>query len=469
MNRDLLRSLPRVDDLADKSKKYIERIEREKDYPREVNSSLLVQSARKSLEAVRKGIIEGTIGEMPGEREMMENVSKEYYEAKDARSLRKVINATGITLHTNFGRAPISKEAAKAAYDAAICYTNLEYDLETGERGSRYSHVERLICEMTGCESALVVNNNAAAVMLILHALGYGRNMLISRGELVEIGGSFRIPAIMEISGVTLSEVGTTNRTKLEDYEEALNYRVAAILKVHTSNFVINGFTQDVGIEELAKLAGEKKIPLIYDMGSGDWENHKDASLCDVVCFSADKVMGGPQAGIICGKKSYIDKIKKDNLLRTVRLDKMTLAALEVTLMAYCNDEKDSVVVNRLLNMTGEEMHEKASKLIDTIMNKCTCDDITMQIVTNDTRAGGGSRPDIVMEDVCIAISIGRLSAEEIARGLRCNPIIPIIGRIHNDEFLMSVRTIFEEDYEIIAKAISKLKPTDKQLLWVDV
>ena len=453
MNKDLLRSLPKIDELYTLM---------EKDYPTGDSPSLYMKCLRETVEELRSGIISNTIDALPSVEDIIRKVH-DRVSTSLSPSLRQVVNGTGITLHTNFGRAVMSKEAAKAAYNAAIHYTNLEYDLSDGKRGTRYSHIEKYICDITGAEAALAVNNNAAAIMLVLHAIGYGRNMVISRGELVEIGGSFRIPAVMEISGVTLNEVGTTNRTHPEDYLQAIDENTAALLKVHSSNFFIDGYTCDVSVPELKAALTDSGIdlPIIYDLGSGDSVLFDKNA--DIMTFSGDKLLGGPQAGIICGKKKYIDIIKKDHLIRTLRLDKMTLAALEATLISYIKGTQDSLPSLKMLSLSEEEMIDKYNKLIQVIFETeqvyetGTPSHLKLSMEKTATQTGGGSRPDETLTDICMAVSICEYSADEIATALRLNGEMPIIGRIHEDKYLLSLRTVSEDDFEYIARALNKL------------
>lgn len=459
MNTDLLRTLPAVDTLVRKCNDYLNN-DLKKDGHLMPGPSFLTHAVKTALDELRKKILTGELTKLPDEDDLIKLVINILYGDKEY-NLRRVINGTGITLHTNLGRAPLSVSAAEHVYDVARGYCNLEYDLETGSRGSRYSHVEKLICELTGAESALAVNNNAAAVMLTLHALGYGRKMIISRGEEVEIGGSFRIPAVMQISGVTLREVGCTNKTRLSDYTEALEDDIAAILKVHPSNYVINGFTQSVSIEELKEneKIREAGIPVIYDLGSGEF---KDVDLnADIICFSADKLLGGPQGGIICGKKKYIDIIKKDDLIRTLRLDKLTIAALEATLTEYKNKNENDIPVRKLLGLTKEELDAKYDIFVQ-IAKEVFGDKVELMKIETVTETGGGSRPEEELIDICVGIKImsgeeEKMSAEKVACALRKAAPVPIIGRIHEDVFMLSLRTMFENEYSEVISAISKL------------
>ncbi|MBR3261056.1 MAG: L-seryl-tRNA(Sec) selenium transferase, partial [Firmicutes bacterium] len=345
MKQELLRLLPKIDDLLMDGwiSSLIGRVPRE----------IVVDAVRDEVETLRSGILDGSITE--ASQMGLENISDRITEKVnklEIKSLRPVINATGVVLHTNLGRANLSEKALAQVISVANNYSTLEYDPEKGARGSRHSHVEDIIKKITGAEAAMAVNNNAAATMLVMAAIGRGREMIVSRGELVEIGGSFRIPDIMKESGAVLVEVGTTNKTRIGDYESQINENTAALLKVHTSNYRVIGFTEDASLRELRELGDKYGLPVIYDMGSGlmtdlsEWGIHepvvkeglKDGA--DVILFSGDKLLGGPQAGIIAGKKEYIDKMKSHPLARVVRVDKMTIAALEATLSEYADRER---------------------------------------------------------------------------------------------------------------------------------
>lgn len=461
MNKELLRELPAVDELCRKCMEHMNNTEK-KDGDNMPNPSFLTHTVREVIDELRKSILDNKVMKIPSEEELINSVW-DRITGIPGYSLKRVINGTGITLHTNLGRAPLTRSAAQHVYDIACGYCNLEYDIETGNRGSRYSHVEQLLCELTGAESALAVNNNAAAMMLTLHALGYGKEMIISRGEMVEIGGSFRIPAVMQISGVSLREVGCTNKTRLSDYTDAINDNTAAVLKVHTSNYVIKGFTESVSIESLkqSEAVSEKEIPVIYDLGSGEWS---DVDLnADIICFSADKLLGGPQGGIICGRKKYIDLIKKDDLIRALRLDKLSIAALEATLTEYTEKNENDIPVRQLLNMTVGQMEEKFDVFSRLVSECLTTEDVKISEVYTTTETGGGSRPEESLKEVCAGIEIKGLSAETISNRMRTNQEIPIIGRIHDDVYMLSMRTTQSSDFELIINAIKKIIE-DKQI-----
>ena len=337
--KELLRKIPKVDELL--------RLPALAEVIAACGDRAVVEAIRAELDALRQGILRGEICTLPETTDLCCRIGKRAQRAS-LSSFRRVINGTGILLHTNLGRACLSEKAAKAVYEASKAYSNLEYDLDSGKRGSRYSHVEAILCRLTGAESALVVNNNAAAVLLTLSALTQGGEVPVSRGELVEIGGSFRIPEIMESCGARLKEVGATNKTHLHDYERAIHNSTKALMKVHTSNYRIIGFSQTPALAELVELGHRHGLPVIEDLGSGclldlkQFGIHDEPSVqdsiragVDVVSFSGDKLLGGPQAGIILGKKKYLDILKKHPLNRAMRVDKMTLAALEATLKSY--------------------------------------------------------------------------------------------------------------------------------------
>ena len=371
--------------------------------------------------------------------------------------LRRVVNATGVALHTNLGRAPLSRRAAEAVVQAAEGYSNLEYDLSAGRRGNRTGRVEELLKELTGAEGAFAVNNNAAAVLLMLSALTPGMGVAISRGELVEIGGSFRVPDVMARSGAKLVEVGATNKTRLSDYEAVLESGEAqALLKVHPSNFKVVGFTQSVEVEELAALAERYQVPLLCDLGSGalgpgPWPQdyptvEQWAAAADVVCFSGDKLLGGPQAGILVGRVEAIRRLKSDPLARALRLDKLSLAALEATLL----DWRDGVSVPALamLEAQPEELRHKAEELAALLAPFCPC-----EAVETAGEAGGGTLPGEELPSWAVALA----PAEELEIFLR-GWSTPILGRIHRGKLLLDVRTLLPGEEDIIRDALAAWK-----------
>ncbi len=384
---------------------------------------------------------------------------------------RRVINATGVIIHTNLGRSILNRKAAEAVWEACLHYSNLEFSLDTGKRGSRYSHVEELLCRITGAEAGLVVNNNASAVLIILDTLAKGREVIVSRGQLVEIGGSFRIPDVMTKSGAVLKEVGATNRTHVKDYEEAISSQTGALLKVHTSNYRIIGFHKEVSLKDLVKIGEGHSLPVIEDMGSGnffDFAAHgyhfmpeptvqqvvKDG--VSVVSFSGDKLLGGPQAGIIAGKKEYIDRIKKNPMNRAVRIDKMTLAALESTLRFYLdpNVAMREIPTLRMITMKSEELGKAARKLRNRIRKNIKYE-VQLSIFPAHSRVGGGSFPEQDLPTHVVGIKSSLLNSEQLRdRLLQTDP--PLIGRIENDFFCLDPRTVEEGEYKILCDALNQ-------------
>jgi len=390
--------------------------------------------------------------------------------------LRAVINATGIILHTNLGRAPVAEEAARAAYEAARGYLNLELDLETGKRSSRQSAIREWICRLTGAEAATAVNNNAAAMVLTLRALCQDREVILARGQLIEIGGSFRIPEIMAVSGAVLCEVGTTNITRLSDYERAIGPRTGALMQIHTSNYRVSGFTRSVPLADLAALGKKHGLKVIDDVGSGaildfarfgfQGEPVARASIAagaDVVLFSGDKLLGGPQAGIIAGRKELIQKIEKDPLMRAFRLDKMTLAALEATLRLYLNEERAlrEVPGLRMLGAPLGELHERAEGLATR------CRELGgfahVEVREDVAYVGGGSLPDQAMKTWVVEIEARSLSDAELAYRLRTGTPA-VMGRVREGKLVLDVRTIFpQQEAELVSAlrlAVSAADPS---------
>ncbi len=385
-------------------------------------------------------------------------------------SLRRVVNVTGTLLHTNLGRAPLCTEALQAISEVAQGYSNLEYDLVAGQRGKRFTHVEELVCRLTGGEAATVVNNNAGAVMLALAALAGGRSALVSRGELIEIGGSFRIPDIMAASGVALVEVGTTNKTHLKDYAAALDSKTALILKVHTSNYRILGFTEAVSGEELASLAHQHGVPVLEDLGSGLLIDLTPYGLpreptvrealqtgIDLVTFSGDKLLGGPQAGIIVGKRVVIDQLRKHPMARALRIDKLTLAALEATLRLYLDPHQAlaQVPTLKMLALPVSELQQRCEHLLARL-TKALGDAVACSIVDATATVGGGALPLAELPGRAIALAPKALSVNELATRLRRSEP-PVIGRIQDDRFLVDPRTLNAEDEALLLQAMGQV------------
>lgn len=459
MGKELLRKLPKVDILLQHSKV---------EEAFENNSRVLViEAVREALEDTRKNILEGNIQEFTIEDII--NTFNDILDKNNKPKLRKVINAAGIVIHTNLGRSLLCDKAVNQVEDIIKNYNNLEYDIDKGARGSRYSHIEDIIKEITGAEAALVVNNNAAAVMLVLNTLCEEKEAIVSRGQLVEIGGSFRVPEVMKFSKAKLVEVGTTNRTHLYDYENNITENTGVLLKVHTSNFKILGFTEEVSAEELTKLGEKYDVPVVEDIGSGVLINLQSYGLSyeptvqesvkkgiDVITFSGDKMLGGPQAGIIIGKKKYIDKIKKNQLTRALRVDKMTLAALEATLKCYLDEEtaiKEIPTLNMMLT-PPEEIKKKAQLLKRKLSTAPK--HFSFHIEEDYSMVGGGSMPEEKLKTYVVKVKSSKFSAKELEGELR-NYETPIISRISNDEIYLDLRTIFKEDFEIILNALKAL------------
>lgn len=381
--------------------------------------------------------------------------------------LKRTINGTGVVLHTNLGRSPLSESIRESLNDIVFCYSNLEFDLESGGRGTRYSLVESLLCELTGAEAALVVNNNAAAVMLALTSIAQGKDVIVSRGELVEIGGSFRIPEVMRLSGAILREVGTTNRTHAKDYRAMVGVDTGLFLKVHTSNFAMIGFTAEVTAMELAEIGKECNVPVMADIGSGclidlarygltsesTVQEYVKAGI-DVVTFSGDKLLGGPQAGIIVGKRNVIDQMKKHQLLRALRVDKMTLAALEGTLRLY-RDEREALAkipTLRMLTATFEELMTRGKQIL-TNMKQELPQSIQLKLEKGFSQVGGGALPLLEIPTALIVVTITGLSAQKLEPFLRRQQV-PIVGRINKGCLCLDLRTILEEDIHCITASL---------------
>src|SRR2546421_1075997 len=384
--------------------------------------------------------------------------------------LRSVIHATGVIINTNLGRSPLSQEALQAVQQVAGGYSNLEYDVEAGKRGSRHTHVAALLRELTGAEAALVTNNNAAAVLLALSTLALGREVIISRGQLVEIGGGFRVPDVMRQSGCHLVEVGTTNRTRISDYEAALTERTALLLTVHPSNFLITGFTESTPVSALAELAHKRGILVMDDLGSGCLLNSEIYGLAhepmpqeslaagaDLVCFSGDKLLGGPQAGVLVGKAEILERIAKNPLMRAVRIDKMTLAALEATLRHYQrNEAAQHIPIWRMIAARPESITSRAARWA----HKLQAQGIVARTQRGESTVGGGSLPGETLPTSLLAIDAAgvSLSLDELARQLRMRNI-PIITRILRDTLLLDPRTVLEEqDKEVVLGLLEVLK-----------
>ncbi len=382
--------------------------------------------------------------------------------------LRRVINATGTVLHTNLGRAPLADVALDAVVSVAKGYSNLEYDLAAGERGHRYTHVEALVCELTGAESALVVNNNAAAVFLFLSEFAKGKKVIVSRGELVEIGGSFRVSEVMRASGAELVEVGTTNKTHLRDYEQALAEGADLLLRVHTSNFRVVGFTHKPSLADLVALAKRYQVPFFEDLGSGSLLDLRKLGIgdepivreslaagVDVVSFSGDKLLGGAQAGFLCGQKALIDRLKKNQLARAVRVDKLTLAAIEATLRLYRDETlaKGQIPALRMLLAPAEELQGRAERLACEVARVIDGKAQT-RVLATFSKVGGGALPLVDLPSYAVGVTAASLSPDALHTALRrANP--PVVARVADDEVVFDVRTLLAGDEVDLLAAVS--------------
>jgi L-seryl-tRNA(Ser) seleniumtransferase len=423
-----------------------------------------VRALRRAADAVRAAIASGErVGSSEEAALAIEARAHALLHEEARGSLRPVINATGVVLHTNLGRAPLSEAALERLHAIARGYSNLEYDVDEGARGSRHVHAERLLTALTGAEAAAVVNNNAAAALLILAALAAGREVIISRGELVEIGGGFRVPDVMAQSGAVLREVGTTNRTRVADYRAAITSRTAMLLRVHPSNFRMEGFTERPRLDELAALARETQIPLVEDLGSGriaeeiEWEPSVQASLAagaDLVCFSGDKLLGGPQCGIIAGRAPLVRALQRHPLMRALRVDKLTLAALEGTLLEYrARRAASSVPIVRMLTLPPEVLEARAERLAAQLRD-AGWDATTW---SGASAVGGGSAPGVELPTTLVALAHPEWSAGALDRRLRAlDP--PVIARIHNDRVVLDPRTILEQHEPALLSQLTSLR-----------
>jgi L-seryl-tRNA(Ser) seleniumtransferase len=426
----------------------------------------IVAVAREELAALRQRLARGEAPDGQADAEAVARRVLARLQQTSLPKLRAVINATGIVLHTNLGRAPVADAAAQAAFAAAHGYLNLELDLDTGKRSSRQVAVREWLCRLTGAESATAVNNNAAATVIALRALCQGREVVVSRGQLIEIGGSFRIPEIMAVSGATLREVGTTNITRLADYERAIGPQTAALMLIHTSNYRVSGFTQSVPVEELTALGRKHSLPVIDDVGSGALLDFARFGLtgepvvrssvaagADLVLFSGDKLLGGPQAGILVGRKEWIQKIEKDPLMRAFRLDKMTLAALEATLRLYLNEAQalQAVPVLRLLGVDVAELRTRAEALAEQLR---ALDGLAAVTVSADVAyVGGGSLPDQTLPTWVVEATPAALGDEELALRLRTGEPA-VVARLRGGKLVLDVRTVFPTQEAALVAAV---------------
>lgn len=424
------------------------------------------EATQQVVARLRESVVDGTRKTVIDQKEVIAMIHKQLEEKQF--SLRRVINGTGTVIHTNLGRSSLSEKAQEQLLATSFHYSNLELDLESGKRGSRYSHLVSIVKKLTGAEDVLVVNNNAAAVLLVLSTLVQEKEVLVSRGELVEIGGAFRIPDVITSSGGTIVEVGTTNKTHLADYEKALNEETGAILKVHTSNYRIVGFTQCPKLEKLAELAHENNLPLINDLGSGLLLDMRPFGLpyeptvkevldqgCDIVTFSGDKLLGGPQAGIIVGKREYIEKMKKNQLLRALRIDKMTLSALEATLSLYL-DEKEALKSVPTLQMIGLSEEDCLGKAAELAVMLQFITELSVKIEKDSSKIGGGSYPEHLLPTYAVVLSSERFAADVLQEKLRF-AATPIITRVKNDCNFLDMRTIALDEFPLIQESLQEI------------
>ena len=433
------------------------------------SKNLVMESIHEELNNIRMNISNGCDKSLISNKieNLIENIQKNLLNKK-IFSLRKVINASGVVIHTNLGRSVLNDEILENVKNISVGYSNLEYDLKKGERGSRYSHLSEIIKKITGAEDCMVVNNNAAAVMLILSTMAKGKNVITSRSELVEIGGSFRIPDVCRESGAELKEIGTTNKTHLSDYENAIDENTAALFKVHQSNFKILGFTESVSSFELNSLKEKYNIPIIEDLGSGvlidlskyGLSHEPTVQECikngvDVVSFSGDKLLGGVQAGIIVGKKEYIEKMKKNQLTRALRVDKFTLSALEAVFSYYVDEELaiSKIPTLNMLTIKIDELYSKAQKFIEYLGSN---NEFSYEIIDIDSEVGAGSLPTQKLPSKAVKVISKSFTENELEEKLRNNKI-PIIARIHKGNLIFDIRTIFENEFCIIKDALNSL------------
>jgi L-seryl-tRNA(Ser) seleniumtransferase len=462
-NAELFRRLPSVDELL-RNSEVASISERE-------GRAATLDAARAVLDRLRREISAGGIDEQQLEMAiggLAAAVERELHRSLQS-SLRPVINATGVILHTNLGRAPLASSALEHAREISTTYSNLEFNLDTGERGKRDVHVDRLFTRLLG-ENAedvatVVVNNNAAAVLVALNTLAEGGEVVVSRGELVEIGGSFRIPDVMAKSGATLREVGTTNRTRLADYERAISERTRLILRVHRSNFQIVGFTEQPSLEELVEVAHQRGLPILEDLGSGALFDFSSFGITgepgvgdslragvDVVTYSGDKLLGGPQAGMLSGRREVIARIRSNPLFRALRVDKLIYAALEATLLAYVRQDHDQIPALRMMRLTADEIGKRAQAVARQLRPP-----VAAEVTEGESVIGGGAAPGASLPTRLLALTADGLSADEFARRLRMNEP-PVIARVEEGRVLLDLRTVFPEQDEQVAQALQAIK-----------
>ena len=458
---ELLRQIPSIDELLAQPRLAA--------LSRRVDRNLVVEVARAVLADLRSRIAGDSNWTALGlNAASVEELISNEVERILSRSLQPVINATGVILHTNLGRAPLTETALDEFRRSATQYSNLEYDLEAGARGKRDVHTAELLTRLTGAEAAIVVNNCAAAVLVTLAALARGGEVVVSRGELIEIGDGFRIPEIMEQSGANLREVGTTNRTHLADYESAINEKTRVLLRVHPSNFKVTGFTDKPSIEELVALSQRSGLPLVEDLGSGCLVDLSEFGVSEptvkqsvdagvsLVMFSGDKLLGGPQAGIIAGKKELVARVRRYPLFRALRVDKLTIAVLEATLGAYLRAAWDEVPAIRMIRATPQELKRRAENFLRELRPELPLDEVEIEIADGSSLAGGGSTPSQSLPTKIIQIASVRYSAMKLEQRLRRAPGgVSVIARVEDDRLILDLRTVFPEQESLLIKTLS--------------
>ncbi|MCT7609981.1 L-seryl-tRNA(Sec) selenium transferase [Aliarcobacter butzleri] len=430
-----------------------------------LSRTLITKIAKKILEELRNNILNNKIEKI--DENTLINEVLDSYKDLTSPSLKSLINATGIIVHTNLGRSLLDEKSLTKAIKIATTYNNLEYDLKKGKRGERYEHITKSLQALTSCEDAIVVNNNASAVFLILNTFCKNKEVIVSRGELVEIGGSFRVPEVMNQSGAKLKEIGTTNKTHLRDYENAICEKTSMLMKVHKSNYSIEGFSSEVSFEDIVKIAQQNNLIDYFDMGSGHIIdlpfnlNKDEPSILDIMkykpsllSFSGDKLFGSVQAGIIIGKKELISKIKKNQLLRMLRVDKITLALLEETLNSYLKNELDSIPTLKMLNTKIETLEQRANNLKEKCENFIKC-----EVIKTSTMVGGGTTPNKKIPTIALTLEHKNYKANKLEEILRKNSII---SRIENDKVLLDFRTILESDCKKIEEILKNLFESTK-------
>jgi L-seryl-tRNA(Ser) seleniumtransferase len=464
---ELLRQIPSVDELLAQPRLAA--------LSKRVDRNLVVEVARAVLADLRGRIAGETaaailaeISALASDPASLEERITSLVERILSRSLQPVINATGVILHTNLGRAPLPETVVEELRRTATQYSNLEYDLEAGARGKRDVHTAELLTRLTGAEAGIVVNNCAAAVLVTLAALARGGEVIVSRGELIEIGDGFRIPEIMEQSGAILREVGTTNRTRLADYENAINEKTRLLLRVHPSNFKVTGFTDKPSLEELVALSQRSGLPLVEDLGSGCLVDVSEFGVSEptvrqsvdagvsVVMFSGDKLLGGPQAGVIAGKKELIARVRRYPLFRALRVDKLTIAALETTLGAYLRAAWDEVPAIRMIRATPSELKRRAENFVRELRPELPLDEVEIEITDGSSLAGGGSTPSQALPTKIIRIASVRYSATKLEQRLRRAPAgVSVIARVEDDRLILDLRTVFPEQEPLLVKTVA--------------